>query len=178
MNRLGNSLSAQHFHGIKAEWINILSVLSPDSFFSLVLPMVVTIQNDLIQIKFELFTASFFGLELIKLFQFLDFFVSKSFLLFFGSNEANLAFGGGTNFIENFFEFEKGEFDWFRAELFLFEEIDWFWEFVWVSEVWGVRRFGELGHKHVGSMGLEFGVFFERGFRIGKEVATHVSQLE
>ena len=100
-----------------------MSVLSPNSFFSLVLTVVVAVQDDFIEIKLELFSASFLGFEWIKLFEFFDFFVSEGLLIFLRRDESNLSFGHGADFAQYFFEFNEGELDFFWIVHFLLNEV-------------------------------------------------------
>jgi hypothetical protein len=84
--------------------------------------MIVAVEDNLIELKLELLATWFFSLELVKLFELFGLFVPESLLLFFGRDVSELAFGHGTDFAEDFLEFNKGELDGFRVVLHLFSK--------------------------------------------------------
>jgi hypothetical protein len=81
--------------------------------------MIVTVEDNLVELKLEIFPTSFFSLEWVKFSELFGLFVPKSLLIFFRRNVGELAFGHGTDFAENFFEFDKRELDGFRVVLHL-----------------------------------------------------------
>jgi hypothetical protein len=86
--------------------------------------MIVTVEDNLVELKLEILATSFFSLKWVKFSELFGLFVPESLLVFFGWNVGKLAFGHGTDFAENFFEFDKRELDRFRIVLHLLFEVN------------------------------------------------------